>query len=50
MHCVKCNKFRNFVNPKISLIFDEILEFYISCSKCDNNNDRIFKEEENTEI
>ena len=49
MYYVKCNKFRKFVNPKISLIFDKILEFYIICSKCDNN-DRIFKEEESTEI
>ena len=49
MYYVKCNKFRKFVNPKISLIFDKILECYIICSKCDNN-DRIFKEEESTEI
>ena len=29
MYYVKCNKFRKFVNPKISLIFDKILECYI---------------------
>ena len=36
--------------PKISYIFDKTLVLSIIGSKCDNNNERIFKEEESIEI
>ena len=43
----KCNKIREFVNPKVSCISDKIvfLVFSIICNECNDNNDRIFKEE-----
>ena len=49
-HCVKFNKFRKFVNPKYSYIFYKILVLPIISSKCSDNNVRIFKEKETTEI
>ena len=39
-----------FENPKISCIFNKTLVLSITCSKCGNNNDRIFKEEESIDI
>ena len=43
---VKHDKFRKFVNPKISYIFDRTLVFSINCKSCGNANDRMFKKEE----
>ena len=45
-YCVEWSKFRKFLNSKISYIFDKILVLFIICSTCDDNNDRVFKEEE----
>ena len=42
---VKWNKFRKFVYPKISYIFDKTLMLYIIFSKCIDNNNGTFKEE-----
>ena len=50
MYFVKCNKFRKFVNPKISYIFDKTLILFTICSKCGDKNDRIFREENKFEI
>ena len=44
-YCVECNKYRNFVPPKM-YIFSKTLVLFIISSKCTNNNDRIFKEGE----
>ena len=43
------NKYEKFKNPKISYIFNETLVLSIIYSKFDNNNDRIFKQEESIE-
>ena len=45
-YCVEWSKFRKFLNSKISYIFDKILVLSIIRSTCDENNDRVFKEEE----
>ena len=45
IYCVKWNKFRKFVYPKISYILDKTLKLSIIFSKCIDNNDRTFKEE-----
>ena len=42
--------YRKFKNPKISLIFVKILALSIVCSKCKNEDGKIFKEEESIEI
>ena len=38
------------MNAKICYIFDETLIHSIICTKCHDNNDRIFKEKESIEI
>ena len=43
-------KFRKLSAPKISYIFGKILVLSIIGSKCGNNNEKIFKEEESIEI
>ena len=49
-YCVECNKYRKLVNPNISLIFDKNMSLFITCNKCADNNDSIFKKEDSTEI
>ena len=49
IYCIMCNKYEKFKNPKISYIFNETLVLSIIYSKFDNNNDRIFKQEESIE-
>ena len=46
MSWVECNKHKEFVYCKTSYIFDKFLVLFISCSKCGDNNNRIFREEE----
>ena len=41
-YCVKFVKFRTFVNPKISYVFEKTLVLSIICGKCDNSNDKIW--------
>ena len=43
-------KYRKFKNPKISYIFKKTLVFSIICSKCENEDKKIFKEEKSIEI
>ena len=46
INCVIFDKCRNFKNPKISYIFEKTLVLSIICSKCGNDDEKIFKEEE----
>ena len=49
--CIICGKYRKFEKPKISNLLEKILVFAIICSKCKNEDEKIFKEEEeSTEI
>ena len=50
IYSVDCNKYRNFLNPKIPYIFGEALGICIIWSKCSNNRDMILKEEESVDI
>ena len=50
IYCIKCIKFRKPSAPKISYIFGKIQVLSIIGSKCGNNNEKIFKEEESIEI
>ena len=43
IYCVICGKYRKFKNPKISYIFWERLVFSIICSKCENEDEKLFK-------
>ena len=47
IYCVICGKYRKFKSPKISYIFGKkTLVLSNFCSKCDNEDEEIFKEEE----
>ena len=48
--CVIFGKYREFKNPKISYIFGKTLVLSIICSKCWNDDEKIFKEDKSIEI
>ena len=50
LYCVICGKHRKFEKPKISYIFEKTLVLSIICSECENEDEKMFKEEESTEI
>ena len=50
LHCVICGKYRKFEKPKISYLLEKTLVLSIICSKCKNEDKKIFKEEESIEI
>ena len=50
LYCVMCSKYRKFEKPKISYLLEKTLVLSIICSKCKNEDEKIFKEEESIEI
>ena len=50
VYYVICSKHRKFEKPKMSYLLEKILVFSVVCSKCKNEDEKIFKEEELTEI
>ena len=52
IYCIVCDEYRKYRNPKISYIFEKIKALVLSviCSKCDNKDKKMFKEEELNEI
>ena len=50
IYCVICDNYRKFDIPKISYILEKTLVLSIICSKCKSENEKIFKEEESSEI
>ena len=50
LYCVICGKYRKFENPKISYLLEKTFVLSISCSMCKNEDEKLFKEEESTEI
>ena len=50
IYCVLCGKYRKLEKPKILYIFDKTLVVSIICSKCKNEDDKIFKGGKSTEI
>ena len=50
IYCTVSGKYRKFKNPNISYISDKTLSFFNACRECGNENKRVFKEEETTEI
>ena len=49
-YCITCCKYRKFKNPKISYIFEENILLSIIYSKCENIDEKMFKEEESIKI
>ena len=43
LYCVICGKYIKFEKPKISYLLEKTLVFSIICSKCKNENEKIFK-------
>ena len=43
---VICGKYRKLEKPKISYLFKKALFLSIICSKCENEDEKLFKEEE----
>ena len=50
LYCVICGKYRKFEKPKISYLLEKTLVLSVICSKCKNENAKLFKEEESIEI
>ena len=50
LYCVICGKYRKFEKPKISFILEKSLVLSIICSKCKNEDEKLFQEEGSTEI
>ena len=48
--CNICGNYKKSKNLKLSYIFEKTLVLSIICSKCENDNEKIFKEEEPIEI
>ena len=50
LYCVICGKYRKFEKPKISYLLEKTLVLSIFCSKCKNEDEKIFKEVGSIEI
>ena len=50
LYCVIFGKYRKFEKLKISYLFEEPLVLSIICSKCKNEEEKLFKEEESIKI
>ena len=50
IYCVIFGKYIQFKIAKISYIFEKIFVLSIVCSKCENEDEKRFKEEESIEI
>ena len=46
LYCVIYGKYRKFEKPKISCLLEKTLVLSIICSKCKNEDEILFKEEE----
>ena len=50
LYCVICGNSIKFEKPKISYLLEKTLVLPISCSKCKNEDEKLFKKEESMEI
>ena len=50
LYCIICGKYKKIEKPKISYLLEKTLVLSIICSKCKNEDEKVFKEEESTEI
>ena len=52
LYCIICGKYIKLEKPKISYLLEKTLLLSIICSKCKNEdeNEKLFKEEESVEI
>ena len=45
IYCVICSKYRKFEKRKISYLLEKALVLSIICSKCKNEDEKIFKKD-----
>ena len=50
LYCVICDKYRKFEKPKMSYLWEKRLVLFITCSKCENEEEELFKEDESNEM
>ena len=50
IYCNKCHKYGKFKKPEISNIFYKTLVLYNICDKCGSDDEKVFQEEESSEI
>ena len=50
LYCIICGKYRKFEKPKISYFLEKKLVVPIIWSKCKNEDEKLFKEEQLNEI
>ena len=50
LYCVICGNYRKFEKPKISYLLEKTLVLSNTCSKSKHEDEKIFKEEDSTEI
>ena len=50
LYCIICGKYIKLEKPKISYLLEKTLLLSIICSKCKNEDEKLFKEEESIEI
>ena len=48
--CIICGKYKKFEKLKISYLSEQTIVLSIICSKCNNNDEQLFKVEESMEI
>ena len=49
-YCIVYSKYRKFKNLKTSYIFEKTVVLCIVCSKCKNEDEKMFKEEESVQL
>ena len=50
LYFVICGKYRKLEKPKASYLLEKTLDLSIICSKCKNEDENLFKEEESIDI
>ena len=50
LYCIICGKYKIFEKPKISYVLDNTLVLSITCSKCKNEDAKLFKEGKSIEV
>ena len=50
LYCINCIKYRKFEKPKISNLLEKTSVLSIICSKCKNEDEKIFEEEDSFDI
>ena len=50
IYCVICSKYGKFEKAKVSYLLEKTLVLSIICSKCKNEDEKLFKEEESIDI